>query len=79
MRRFKLGSPKYSTPPPVYNQRNQVKQAKIKGQNMTYQQVCTALRREQMRKEASVKKLASLIGLKKKASAQRISDKAKKA
>ena len=34
---------------------------------MTYQELCVALRGEQMRKQASVKKLASIIGMKKSA------------
>ena len=34
---------------------------------MTYQEICSALRGEQMKKEASVKKLASIIGMKKRA------------
>lgn len=62
VRKLKLGSQKYSTPPPVQKQpKNQVKQAKIKEQNMTYQEVCNALRGEQMKKEASVKKLAGML------------------
>ena len=69
VRKLKMGTQEYSTPPIQRQQNIQVKQAKIKEQNMTYQEVCNALRGEQLKKEASVHKLASYISMVKKADA----------